>query len=136
MDVLVCLSYKCYCIIVFLVLLLIALFFWCCCVYWVSVVLYFSGWFYLLKYFPLVRPSVLSLWCCVCLFPSCYYEVFLFQCFCLRVIVSPFVFADWCFVLPLVLFVLHALQALESFSFGYFHSQFGLPAVLLPLREV
>lgn len=52
MDVLVCLSYKCCCIIVFLVLLLIALFFWCCCVYWLSVVLYLSGWFYFPKYFP------------------------------------------------------------------------------------
>lgn len=122
MDVLVCLSYKCHCIVVFLVLVLIALF-------WVSVVLCF----YLPQYFP---PSVLSLWCCVCLIPSCYYEVFLFQCVCLCVIVSPFVHADWCFVLALVLFVLHALQALESFSFGCFHSQFGLPAVLLPLREV
>lgn len=53
MDVLVCLSSKCYCIIVFLVLLLMALFFWCCCVYWVSVVLHLSGCFYLPQYFPL-----------------------------------------------------------------------------------
>lgn len=53
MDVLVCLISKCYCIIVFLVLLLMALFFWCCCVYWVSVVLYLSGCFYLPQYFPL-----------------------------------------------------------------------------------
>lgn len=42
MDVLVCLSYKCHCIVVFLVLLLIALF-------WFSVVLCF----YLPQYFPL-----------------------------------------------------------------------------------